>query len=100
VRTCTLPISLLAPCPQSAKWGRKLELPPVPDPLPIKVAVRKDPLPALPSGPEKIPGTPAIPITWEALAVERDRYANPSLRGAKIHVDPDDLEIVLLNASF
>src|SRR5262245_38280206 len=91
---------LLAACTQGAKSGRKLELPPVPDPLPITVAVRKDPLPVLPSGPERIEGTPSIRVTWEALAVEKDRYANPSLRGQKTFVSPDDLEIVLLNASY
>jgi hypothetical protein len=94
---------VLAACTQGAKSGRRLELPPVPDPLPIQVAAVKDPLPVLPSGPERIEGSPSIRVTWEALAVERERYEHPSPfapRGTKPFVSADDLEIVLLNASY
>jgi hypothetical protein len=112
MRRAILPLAVLAAglglagCTQGARSGRRLELPPVPDPLPMTVtpAPAPKPLTALPSGPEKIPGSPSVRVVWEALFVERDRYANPSpealRRGARPFVDPKDLEIVLLNASF
>jgi hypothetical protein len=91
---------LVAACTQGAKSGRRLELPPVPDPLPMTVTEAQAPLPALPSGPERIEGTGSIRVVWEALAVERDRFTNPRYQGTKVFATPEDLELILVNASF
>jgi hypothetical protein len=101
-RALALALALsLAACTQGAKSGLKLVLPPVESP-PLAVAKPKAPVPALPSGAERIEGTPSYRVVWEALAVERYRLEHPKLQGARVadSLGTPDVEVVLLNASY
>lgn len=102
-RTCLLVPALVAAlalqaCTTGARGNRR---PRGADPVPGDVTAAAEPPPQLPTGPERIEGTPPIRVVWEALAVEIEQTRTSRNRQSSLpQFGEPDLEVQLLNASF